>query len=178
MFTESGLLIGAFFPGDSLLFTAGFLASQNQLHIVPLIFIAFIAAVLGDNVGYWLGKRFGPSVFTRNNHLLLDQAHIARAERYYEEHGPVTIVLARFMPVIRTIAPVLAGVGSMKWRIFFTYNIVGALLWAVGVPLIGFWLGSSVPNADKYIIPIVIVIMGLSAVPPFYRYIQSRRTKI
>ena len=178
VFTESGLLIGAFFPGDSLLFTAGFLASQNQLHIIPLILIAFIAAVSGDNVGYWLGKRFGPSVFTRNNHLLLDQAHIARAERYYEEHGPVTIVLARFMPVVRTIAPVLAGVGSMKWRIFFTYNIIGALLWAVGVPLIGFWLGSSVPNADKYIIPIVIVIMGLSAVPPFYRYIQSRRAKI
>jgi len=173
VFTESGLLIGIVLPGDSLLFTAGFLASQGFLSIVPLTVAAFIAAVLGDNTGYWLGKRFGSSVFSRRGSLLLDPAHITRAERFYASHGPKTIVLARFIPVIRTVAPVLAGVGSMHWRTFALYNVLGALLWGVGVTLAGFLLGSVVPHADRYILPIVVFIVLASVAPGILHVLRN-----
>lgn len=165
VFTESGLLIGIVLPGDSMLFTAGFLASQGYLSVIPLAVLAFIAAVLGDNVGYWLGARFGPSVFTRHDSLLLDPEHIKRAERYFAEHGPKTIILARFIPVIRTIAPVLAGVGTMPRRMFMAYNVIGALFWAVGVTFAGYFLGALIPGVDRYIVPIVALILVSSVLP-------------
>jgi membrane-associated protein len=177
VYTESGLLIGIILPGDSLLFTAGFLASQGFLAVLPLTIAAFIAAVLGDNTGYWLGARFGTSVFSRKDSLLLDPEHIVRAERYFEEHGAKTVVLARFIPVIRTIAPILAGVGSMPRRLFMIYNIVGALLWAVGVTLAGYFLGALIPGVDRYIVPIVLVILITSVLPgilPLLRDPQRR----
>lgn len=175
IFTESGLLVGIVLPGDSVLFTAGFLASQGVLSIVPLLIISFTMAALGDNVGYWLGKRFGPSVFKRKDSLLLSPDNITRAERFYEEHGTKTIVLARFIPVIRTLAPVLAGVGSMKWRTFMTYNLIGAFVWGIGVTLVGYWLGAVVPGIDKYIIPIVLVIILSSVLPPTWNYLRNRK---
>lgn len=173
VFTESGLLIGVILPGDSLLFTAGFLASQGYLSIVPLAVIAFVAAVLGDNVGYWLGHRFGRSVFSRKGSLLLDPSHIERAERFYAAYGPKTIVLARFMPVIRTVAPVLAGVGSMHWRTFAFYNVFGGLLWAVGLTVAGYWMGESIPNADRYITPIVLAIIAASVAPGLWHILKN-----
>lgn len=178
VFTESGLLIGIVLPGDSLLFTAGFLASQGYLPIVPLTVAAFIAAVLGDNTGYWLGARFGRSVFSRKDSLLLDPDHISRAERYFAEHGPKTVVLARFIPVIRTIAPVLAGVGSMPRATFMIYNVVGALAWAVGVTLAGYFLGSLIPGVDRYLVPIVLFILIASVLPGIMPILRdpTRRT--
>ena len=175
IFTESGLLVGVILPGDSVLFTAGFLASQGYLNIVPLLLLSFTMAALGDNVGYWLGKRFGPSVFSREKSFLLNPENISRAERFYEEHGAKTIVLARFMPVIRTLAPVLAGVGSMKWRTFMTYNLMGATIWGLGVTFAGYILGAKVPGIDRYIIPIVLVIVFSSVIPPLWQYTRRRR---
>jgi membrane-associated protein len=174
IFTESGLLIGVVLPGDSVLFTAGFLASQGFLSILPLIIISFTMAALGDNVGYWLGKRFGPAVFSRERSFLLNPRNIRRAERFYEAHGAKTIVLARFMPVIRTLAPVLAGVGSMRWRTFMTYNLIGATIWGIGVTLAGYVLGAKVPGVDRYIIPIVLVIVFSSVIPPLWQYLRRR----
>jgi membrane-associated protein len=168
VFTESGLLFGVILPGDSLLFTAGFLSSQGYLNIVPLMIVSFVCAVLGDNVGYWLGRRFGRAVFSHKDSLLLDPGHIARAEAFYETHGPMTIILARFMPVIRTIAPVLAGVGTMHWPTFMRYNLLGGLAWGVGMPLTGYFLGSAIPGIDRYIIPIVGIIVIISVAPGIY----------
>lgn len=173
VFTESGLLIGLFLPGDSLLFTAGFLASQGYLSIVPLVLIAFAAAVLGDNTGYWLGKRFGPSVFRKQGSLLLDPEHIRRAETFFEQHGAKTIILARFVPVIRSLAPILAGVGSMHWRTFFFFNVIGGLLWGVGVTLAGYYIGSVIPGVDAYIIPIVLFIILVSVAPGLWSLLRN-----
>ena len=180
VFTESGLLIGVILPGDSLLFTAGFLASQNYVSIVPLMVVSFVCAVLGDNVGYWLGRRFGRSVFSRKDSLLLDPSHIARAEAFYASHGPFTIMLARFMPVIRTIAPVLAGVGNMHWPTFMRYNLLGGLAWGAGLPLAGYFLGSAIPGVDRYIVPIVALILIASVAPGIYHVLRdpSSRAKL
>jgi membrane-associated protein len=177
VFTESGLLIGLFLPGDSLLFTAGFLASQGFLSIIPLALVAFVCAVLGDNTGYWLGQRFGPSVFRRKGSLLLDPEHIRRAELYFEAHGPKTLVLARFIPVIRSIVPILAGVGSMRWSTFVFYNIIGGLVWGVGVTVAGYWLGSAIPGVDRYILPIVVLIVLVSVAPGAWQVIRNPRTR-
>jgi membrane-associated protein len=181
VFTESGLLIGVILPGDSLLFTAGFLASQGYLNIILLALVAFIAAVLGDNVGYWLGKRFGHSVFSRRGSLLLDPSHIEKAEKFYAAHGPKTIMLARFVPVMRTLAPVLAGVGSMHWRTFAIYNVLGGLLWGVGLSVGGYALGAVIPDADRYILPIVALIIIASLLPGlwhFFREPEHRRASL
>lgn len=173
VFTESGLLVGVILPGDSLLFTAGFLASQGFLHIVPLAITAFVAAVLGDNVGYQLGKRFGPSVFSRKGSLLLDSSNIEKAEHFYAAHGPKTIMLARFVPVMRTLAPILAGVGSMHWRTFALYNVIGGFIWAVGLTVGGYFLGSVIPNADHYIFPIIAVIIVVSLIPGLLHFFRN-----
>ncbi len=181
VFTESGLLVGVILPGDSLLFTAGFLASQGYLHIVPLALVAFTAAVLGDNVGYWLGKRFGHSVFSRQGSFLLDPSHITKAEHFYAAHGPKTIMLARFVPVMRTLAPILAGVGSMHWRTFAIYNVLGGLLWGVGLSVAGYALGAVIPDADRYILPIVAMIIVASLLPGlwhFFREPEQRRAAL
>lgn len=175
VFAESGLLVGLFLPGDSLLFTAGFLASQGFLSIVPLAFVAFAAAVIGDSVGYWFGRRFGRSVFTRKDSLFLDEGHIERAERFYATYGPKTILLSRFVPVVRTLAPVLAGVGNMEYRLFLSYNILGGLVWGVGLSLAGYWLGRNIPNVDRYLLPIVALIIVLSVVAGLWQFLRERR---
>ncbi len=165
IFAESGLLIGFFLPGDSLLFTAGLLASQGYLNIFLLVTVTFFAAVIGDSVGYSIGKKIGPKVFTRDTSFWFHPDHITRANVFFATYGAKTIILARFLPIIRTIVPVLAGVGEMKYRTFFLNNIIGALLWAVGVALAGFFLGRSVPNVDHYLLPIIIFIIALSFLP-------------
>jgi membrane-associated protein len=177
VFTESGLLVGVVLPGDSLLFTAGFLSSQGILPFWPLVAAVFVAAVAGDNVGYLLGKRYGPSVFTRKDSLFLDHEHIARAEAFFARHGGKAVVLARFVPVVRTLTPLLAGVGSMRWRTFFMYNIVGAFVWGVGLIAAGFWLGSAVPNPDRYILPIVAVIIAVSVAPGLWHALSDPRRR-
>jgi membrane-associated protein len=179
IFAESGLLIGFFLPGDSLLFTAGLFASQGKFGLsLPVVLIGcFLAAVAGDQVGYMFGRRVGPSLFSRPNSRLFKQEYVQRADEFFEHHGPKTILLARFVPVVRTFAPILAGVGSMKYRTFVVYNVIGGLLWAVGVTSLGALLGDSIgaDNVDKYLLPIIGVIIVVSVLPAVIEVIRHRR---
>ncbi|MEK7084913.1 MAG: VTT domain-containing protein [Patescibacteria group bacterium] len=175
VFAESGLFIGFFLPGDSLLFTAGFLASQGFLNIWILAPLVFIAAILGDSVGYAFGKKVGPAIFRKEESLLFHKDHIERARLFYEKHGGMTLVLARFLPIIRTFAPILAGVGRMRYGTFVLYNIIGAALWSLGLSMLGYYLGSAFPDVDRYLIPIIIAIILLSALPTIIKLIKYRR---
>lgn len=168
VFLESGLLIGFFFPGDSLLFTAGFLASQGYLDITILILGCFIFAVLGDTIGFHIGKKLGPKIFTKDNSIFFHKKHLDRAQKFYDKHGGKTIILARFVPVIRAFAPVVAGVGKMNYKRFLIFNLVGGVLWAIGVTLAGYYLGSLIPNVDKYLLPIVGLIIIASVLPALH----------
>lgn len=161
VFAESGLLIGFFLPGDTLLFAAGLAASQGDLSLGWLIFFVFIAAVIGDNVGYEIGQRTGSKIFTKKDGILFRQEYLERAQEFYEKHGGKTIVIARFTPIVRTFAPVVAGASKMSYKRFFAFNLFGGLLWATAMPLLGYWLGSKIPGLDKYIeVVIFIVVVG------------------
>lgn len=165
VFAESGLLIGFFLPGDSLLFTAGILASQHYLNIFLLVALAFVSAVIGDSVGYSIGRRTGPLVFNKPESFWFRPDHLERAHNFFDKHGPKALVFARFLPIVRTFVPVIAGVGKMKYRTFLTYNIIGGALWTVGVSLAGFYLGKLVPNIDSYLLPIIVLIIVVSFLP-------------
>lgn len=173
VFLESGLMIGFFFPGDSLLFTAGFLASQGLLDINILIFGCFVSAVLGDSVGYYIGRKLGPRIFSKDNSIFFQKKHLERAQRFYDKHGGKTIILARFIPMIRAFAPVVAGVGLMRYRRFVLFNLVGAVLWAIGVTLAGYYLGNLIPDVDKYLIPIVGLIVIASVLPALHHMVMD-----
>ena len=177
IFAESGLLIGFFLPGDSLLFTAGFLASQDLLNLWLLIAGAAIGAVLGDNVGYATGRRLGPRLFRRPDSWLFHKDNLVKAQHFFERHGGKALILARFMPVIRTFAPITAGMGKMHYPTVITYNLVGGLLWTIGLTLLGFFLGSLIPDVDHYLLPIVAVIVVVSVVPSGFHLWQARRAK-
>ena len=174
VFAESGLFVGFFLPGDSLLFTAGFLASQGFLNIWILAPLAFIAAILGDNFGYAFGRRVGHAIFTRERSLFFHKEYLERARIFYEAHGGKAIVLARFLPVIRTFAPILAGVGRMRYPTFLFYNVIGAALWAIGLTFLGFYLGNAIPNIDRYLVPIVLVIVIISSLPTLLHLVRHR----
>ncbi len=180
IFAESGLLIGMFLPGDSLLFTAGFLASQGFFTLPVLLVITFTAAILGDNVGYATGKRYGHKVFRKQDSIFFDQKHIEKAEKFYEKHGGKTLILARFTPVVRTIAPILAGVGKMPYKRFLVFNFVGAFLWAIGITALGFFLGKSIPDIDKYLLPAIILVILVSLLPTIIHILKNaeQRAKI
>ncbi len=165
VFAESGLLIGFFLPGDSLLFTAGFLASQGVLDIRVLVPLCFIAAVAGDAAGYTFGYRVGRRLFQREDSVWFHRRHLVRAEEFFAKHGGKAIVLARFLPVVRTFTPIVAGMGAMPYPRFAMFNVVGALLWAIGVTLAGYWLGSAIPDADQFLLPVVFVIIVVSVAP-------------
>jgi membrane-associated protein len=177
IFAESGLLIGFFLPGDSLLFTAGLLSSQDKfgLNFPVLLVGCFVAAVLGDQVGYWFGKRVGPALFRRPNSRLFKQEYVERTKNFFEQHGPKTIILARFVPIVRTFAPILAGVGEMPYSTFVRFNVIGGFVWAVGVLTAGFVLGETVPSIDRYLLPIIGVIVALSLLPPFLEWRKHRK---
>ncbi|MEK7560034.1 MAG: VTT domain-containing protein [Patescibacteria group bacterium] len=180
IFAESGLLIGFFLPGDSLLFTAGFLASQGFLNIWGLAVGTFIAAILGDNFGYGVGKKFGPRVFSAEgghsrwkkiHSFLLHKDYLKKSKVFYEKYGGKTVVLARFLPVIRTLVPILAGVGGMEYKKFVFFNILGAIFWAQGLTWLGYFLGNIIPNIDRFIVPIVIVIITVSSLPTIIQFL-------
>lgn len=183
VFAESGLLIGFFLPGDSLLFTAGFLTQVGilKIDIHLLVAILFVAAVLGDNVGYTFGRRVGHKLFNRPNSFLFKQENIKKAEEFYLKHGGKTIIIARFIPVVRTFAPIVAGVGKMHYPTFLAYNIVGGLLWAVGLTYLGYFLGawftSMGLDIDTVILPIAALIVILSILPALVHLLKdaSRR---
>jgi len=176
IFAETGLLIGFFLPGDSLLFTGGILASQGNLNIAVIAIGCFLAAVIGDQVGYTIGHRAGPPLFRRPDSRIFKQRYVDRTKEFFDKHGPKTILLARFVPVVRTFAPVLAGVGEMDRRTFTSYNIGGGFVWALGVTLAGYILGSAIgSDIDKYLLPIIAVIVVLSILPPLIEMRRERR---
>jgi membrane-associated protein len=183
IFAESGLLFGFFLPGDSLLFTAGLFASPGNhptasgihLNLAVLLVGCFVAAVAGAQTGYLIGRRVGPTLFRRPDSRFFRHEHVERAERFFEEHGSKTIVLSRFVPIVRTFATVVAGVGRMDARMFFVTNVIGGLLWSVGVTLLGYGLGSSVPNIDRYLLPIIAVILLVSFAPVARELLRARR---
>lgn len=177
VFVESGLLIGFFLPGDSLLFTAGFLASQNFLDIKLLLIGCFLCAVAGDSVGYYIGHKFGRKLFKREDSLLFHKDHLIRAQNFYQKHGGKALILARFMPIIRTFAPVAAGIGAMEYSTFLIFNVIGAFLWAVCLTLAGYFLGGLVPNVDKYLLPIVGAIIIASISPGLYHALKNKESR-
>ena len=165
VFAESGLFIGVFLPGDSLLFTAGFLASTGIFNLPILAAVCFVAAVLGDNVGYSFGRRVGPMIFKREDSFWFHKDHLQKAEKFYEKHGGKTIILARFLPIIRTFAPIVAGAGKMNYKSFVFYNLLGGFLWAVGLTTTGYFLGELIPDVDKHLLPIILTIILVSLLP-------------
>lgn len=192
IFAESGLLIGFFLPGDSLLFTAGFLASEAGKELLvklnlpasepffslPLLVIGcFIAAVIGDSVGYTFGRRVGRRLFQRENSRFFDKKNLIKAQEFYEKHGGKAIVLARFIPVVRTFAPIVAGIGDMHYTRFVMFNIIGGFFWAVGVTIAGYFLAAIIgpDNIDKYLLPIIILIVLVSIAPPAYHLWKERQ---
>ena len=167
IFAESGLFFGFFLPGDSLLLTAGLLAARGELNLWLLLLTLTPAAILGDNVGYWFGKKTGPPIFSRENSLLFRRKNLLAAKAFYEKYGGITIVAARFMPFIRTFAPIVAGAVEMKYSHFMFFNFLGGLLWSVGVTLAGYFLGQVFPPEvlDQYFLLIVIAVIVISALP-------------
>lgn len=183
VFAESGLLIGFFLPGDSLLFTTGFLIHAGFLpvNIHLAVFLIFIAAVLGDSVGYTFGRKTGPRIFKREDARIFKQKYIKDAQAFYEKHGGKTIIIARFIPIVRTFAPIVAGVGKMHYRTFLTYNVIGALLWAVGVTYIGYMLGGLFESMgleiDHVLLPIVAIIILISILPPAIHILKDKKNR-
>ncbi len=179
VFAESGLLIGFFLPGDSLLFTAGFLVHQNILdfNIHVLAAILFTAAALGDNVGYAFGQRVGRRLFHKEDSLLFRKENLHRAEYFYEQNGAKTIVLARFVPVIRTFAPIIAGISSMRYRTFFIYNLFGAFLWAVGLTYLGYFAGNAIEAAGINIEYVILGIIFVSILPPIIHVLKEPKSR-
>ena len=177
IFAESGLFFGFFLPGDSLLFTAGFLASQGIFDIKLLSLLCFVGAVLGDSVGYAFGHKVGRKLFRKKDSFFFHPDHILKAERFYEKHGKKTIILARFLPAIRTFAPIVAGIGSMEYKTFLSYNIIGGILWAICLPLAGFYLGNLIPDVDKYLLPIVGGIIILSIIPQTITILKNKEAR-
>lgn len=174
VFAETGLFLGFFLPGDSLLFVAGFLAAGDFFSLPALILGLFVSAVLGNVFGYEFGRRIGPKLFSREDSLVFKKAHAQRAQSFYDQHGPKTILLARFMPIVRTFAPIVAGVANMRYRTFLVYNLIGALLWTIGLVLLGYFLGNVI-DVDHYLLPIILLIIFLSFLPGIIAYVREKR---
>lgn len=175
VFAESGLLIGIFLPGDSLLFAAGLLAASGFFAPGPLILIVVVSAIVGDSVGYWFGSEVGEMLFKRKDSRFFKQAYLKRTELFYQKYGGRAVVLARFVPIVRTIAPILAGVSTMKYRVFLAYNVLGGVLWGAGMVLLGLTLGTILPGSEKYILPLSLVIVAVSFLPIFLNLAKNKR---
>lgn len=178
IFAESGLFFGFFLPGDTLLFAAGIFASQGFFPISLLIIGSAVAAVLGDNTGYWAGRKMGRKLFEKDASFLFNKNRIRDAENFYKKHGPLTIILARFIPLIRTFAPIVAGVAEMEYKKFFKYNILGAVIWTIVVPLLGYCFGSLIPNPDQFLLPVISAIVVISFLPFIFKLIHHLLGKL
>jgi membrane-associated protein len=182
VFAESGLLFGFFLPGDSLLFSAGLVvALAGRPNLALLILVVFLAAVLGDQVGYMFGNKVGPSIFKRPDSRFFKQENVTKSHEFFEKHGPKALILARFIPIVRTFTPILAGVSSMRYRTFVTFNVVGGAIWSVAGIMLGYGLGKRFPELETYITPIILLIIFLSLIPVFLEIRKSRmrtRTRV
>jgi membrane-associated protein len=175
IFAESGLLFGIFLPGDSLLFAAGLLSAGGFLAFGPLVFVVVVSAIVGDSVGYWFGANVGVNFFKRKDSFFFKQEYLKRTERFYQTYGGRAVVLARFVPIVRTIAPILAGIGSMTYKQFLSFNILGGLLWGAGMLSLGYFLGSVIPGSERYILPISLVIIVVSFLPILINLARGKR---
>jgi membrane-associated protein len=182
VFAETGLAVGFFLPGDSLLVVAGLFAATGKLNLAVLLSTLFVAAVVGDGVGYYTGARLGPRIFKREKSLLFRPSHLLKAHAFYEKYGGKTIVIARFVPIVRTFAPIVAGAAKMPYRNFVVYNVAGGFLWVFSMILAGYFLGNLLKSKfgidlDEHIEWVVIIVVALSLMPPFIEYLKSRREK-
>ena len=175
VFAESGLFFGFFLPGDSLLFTAGVLASAGYFNVAFLFLGCFVMAVLGDSVGYYFGKKIGPRIFSKPDSFFWNKRNIEKTEIFFKKHGNKTITLARFVPIVRTFAPIMAGVGKMEYKVFLFWNILGGLFWSGIMIFAGYFLGNSVKNIDKFVLPIVIFIIIISLIPILIQLIRKNK---
>ncbi|HVF56460.1 MAG TPA: VTT domain-containing protein [Pyrinomonadaceae bacterium] len=182
VFAETGVAMGFFLPGDSLLVVAGLFAASGKLNVLVLLSTLFVAAVVGDAVGYYSGLKLGPRIFSRQKSLLFRPSHLEKANAFYEKYGGKTIIIARFVPIVRTFAPIVAGAAKMPYRQFVVFNVIGGFLWVFSMILAGYFLGSIVESAfgvklEDHIEKVVIVVVFLSLLPPVFEYLKSRREK-
>lgn len=182
VFAETGLAVGFFLPGDSLLVVAGLFAATGKLNLAALLLTLFVAAVVGDAVGYYTGARLGPRIFKKEKSLLFRPSHLLKAHAFYEKYGGKTIIIARFIPIVRTFAPIVAGAAKMPYRNFVVYNVAGGFLWVFSMILAGYFLGSLLKSKfgidlDEHIEWVVIIVVALSLVPPLIEYLKGRREK-
>ena len=177
VFAESGLLIGFFLPGDTLLFGAGILAAQGVFNLPLLISVVVISAILGDNVGYSIGRRTGRRLFQKKESILFKPDRVELAEKFYEQHGGKTIILARFIPVVRTFAPMVAGMSKMPRQKFMIYNVVGGVLWGGGVTLAGYFLGKQMPWLEEFITPVILGIVLISILVATFHLFKEKDTR-
>lgn len=177
VFAESGLLIGFFLPGDTLLFGAGLAASQGEISLPWLIFAVVLAAIIGDNVGYSIGRRTGHRIFKKKDGILFRQEYMEKAEVFYEKHGGKTIILARFVPIVRTFAPVVAGASKMPRQRFFMFNVIGGVVWGAGMPALGYFVGNRIPGLDKYIEIVIVGVVILSLLLAFAHILKDPKTR-
>lgn len=172
IFAESGMFVGFFFPGDTLLLSAGIFAAQGKLSLPALLIVVALAAILGDNIGYLIGRRFGRQLFTKKS-LVFKAEHLRRAEEFYGRYGSRAMLFAHFLPVIRTFAPAAAGIANMDRRLFFIYDAIGDTAWAIIVTLIGYWFGTKIPNIDHYIVLAIAGVMLFTLAPTIYHIIRA-----
>jgi len=175
VFSETGLLVGFFLPGDSLLVTAGLFAAKGDLNVVTLMVLLSIAAIVGDTVGYWFGAKTGPPLYSRPNSRFFKRQHLLKAHAFYEKYGGITIVVARFMPLIRTFAPIVAGVAGMNYSRFVVFNVCGGIGWVVSMTSLGYGLGRIIPNIDQHIEKVIVVVVFLSILPGLIHLWKERR---
>jgi membrane-associated protein len=174
VFIETGFFVGFFLPGDSLLVTAGVFAASGQLHISELVLLVPICAIAGDQIGYWIGRKAGQALYRREDSLVFRKKHLERAHSFYEKYGGKTVILARFVPIIRTFCAPVAGAAEMPYPRYLSYDIVGGILWGSGMILVGYLLGRQVPNISENIHYVIAVVIFLSLLPPIIGYLRSR----
>ena len=177
VFVETGLLVGFFLPGDSLLVTAGIFAARGDLDLLTLNTTLSLAAIAGDTVGYGIGARTGPKIFTKEDSLFFHRKHLISAKEFYDRHGGFTIFIARFVPIIRNFAPVVAGVGAMQYRKFLSYNVFGGIFWVMTTTLAGYFLGTMIPNIQEHIQLVIAIVIVLSLLPAFIKFAQEKRRR-
>jgi membrane-associated protein len=173
IFAETGLLIGIFFPGDSVLFVAGLLSAGGFISFIPLVLIVVCAAIIGDSTGYWFGTKIGNAIFKKEDSRFFKQEYVARTQKFFNDYGGRAIILARFVPIVRTIAPVLAGVGKMHYSRFLSFNAIGGIVWGAGMISLGYYLGSIIPNSEHYVLPLSLIIIALSFLPILINYLRG-----
>lgn len=177
IFAESGMMVGFFFPGDTLLFSAGILAAAGHLPIVWTVVVIAAAAIIGDNCGYHIGKHLGPRLFKKKDSLIFREDLIQKAERFYEKYGTKTMLIAHFIPVIRSFAPVTAGAGKMDYRQFVVYDAIGDIAWATSITLLGYFVGSQIPGVEKLIEPILVIIIAVTLLPTLFHALKDPKIR-